>query len=80
MINHGIQNFTEESRRWVNFIQDSVDEEMRIREGVAESTWSSVKKKKMGCVPLYGWKIDQMYKLIDGNPVKYENRDIKNVL
>lgn len=46
MINHGIQNFTEESRRWVNFIQDSVDEEMRIREGVAESTWSSVKKKK----------------------------------
>ena len=77
MINHGIQNFTEESRRWVNFIQDSVDEEMRIREGVAESTWSSVKKKKMGCVPLYGWKIDQMYKLIDGNPVKYENRDIK---
>ncbi len=77
MINHGIQNFTEESRRWVSFIQDSVDEEMRIREGVAESTWSSVKKKKMGCVPLYGWKIDQMYKLIDGNPVKYENRDIK---
>ena len=77
IINLGIQNFTDESRRWVNFIQDAADEEMRIRQSIAESTWSSVKKKKMDSVPLYGWKIDQMYKMIGISSVKYENRNIK---
>ena len=44
-INHGIQNFTASSRKWVDFIQDCVAEENRLKKSLEEATWKSIRKK-----------------------------------
>ncbi|WP_455056998.1 DEAD/DEAH box helicase [Jutongia sp.] len=81
VINHGIQNFSEESRKWILFIQDCVAEEHHVMDAIEERTWKTV-NKKISALELYGWRIDRLFELIDGNGIFYENRDdrIKAVL
>lgn len=77
IINHGIQNFTADSRKWVEFIQDCVAEENRLKKTIAEVTWRGVSRKKVSDLELYGWRIDRLYELLKESGIKYENRDDK---
>ncbi len=75
-INHGIQNFTASSRKWVEFIQDCVAEEDRLKKTLQEVTWKNV-KKKVSTLELYGWRIDKLYELTETAGINYEDRDNK---
>lgn len=75
-INHGIQNFTKDSRKWVEFIQDCVAEENRLFRSIAEITWRNV-KKRVSALDLYGWRIDRLYELVGSAGIHFEDRDRK---
>lgn len=75
-INHGIQNFTASSRKWVDFIQDCVAEENRLKKSLEEATWKSI-RKKVSSLELYGWRVDRLYELMENAGVNYEDRDTK---
>ena len=75
-INHGIQNFTQSSKKWVEFIQDCVAEEERLKKTLQEVTWKNV-KKRVANLELYGWRVDRLYELVEKSGINYENRDKK---
>ena len=75
-INHGIQNFTKDSRKWVEFIRDCVAEENRLFRSIAEITWRNV-KKRVSDLDLYGWRIDRLYELVGSDGIRFEDRDSK---
>lgn len=75
-INHGIQNFSKESRKWVEFVQSSVEEQQRLISSVEHLTWKSYSRKFQE-LELYGWRIDRLFELIEKSSIAFENRDTK---
>ena len=76
-INHNIENFTEESRKWIHFINQVVRDENAFARRMMESRnyYSYQKQDVGGSVDLYGWRLDEFYNQMGGEPVEYENRD-----
>lgn len=76
-INHNIENFTEESRKWIHFVNQIVRDENAFARRMMESRnyYSYQKQDVGGSVDLYGWRLDEFYNQMGGEPVEYENRD-----
>lgn len=77
VINHGIQNFSDDSKKWVDFILDCIAEEKRIRSVIEEETWKKY-NKKVANLEIYSWRIDKLYNFFDGRVINYENRETRN--
>lgn len=76
-LNHSITNFTEESRGWIRFINQMVQEELAFEQRLLDSrgyygcrTPSGVG----GTLPLFGWRLDEFYQHMTGG-VEFEDKD-----
>ena len=74
-INHQIDNFTKESRRWIDFIERVVEEERIIDRRIHEHRYFYGENEfKCSEVKLYGWRLDRVFELIGNEGCEYENR------
>lgn len=75
-LNHRLENFTGQGRRWIAFIRNIVQEEEefenRLMESGAYYRRTLVKKNEMR---LFGWRLDQFYEIAAAEPTAYENRE-----
>ncbi len=80
-INHNQNNFTEESRRWIDFIGRIVKEELAFERRMIEANnYSRRAASKDGELALYGWRLDELYRLLGTDGLEYEDKDaeVKN--
>lgn len=76
-INHRFENFTESGRRWIDFINDAVDEEKRLRERIWDVTWGRTGSHKIDSIELYGWRIDRLFDMAENIAISYEDKDAR---
>ena len=75
-INHHINNFTETSRKWIDFIGRIVKEELAFERRMIEArSYSKRAASKNGEFALFGWRLDALYDLSEGESIEYEDRD-----
>lgn len=75
-INHYIGNFDEAAKKWIDFIGRVVLEEQSFsRRFTAAYGYSEKGLFKSGEQALSGWRIDEFYDLLDGEPVEYEEKE-----
>ncbi len=76
-INHDIDNFTEEGKTWIRFINQIVREEQEFGQRLLDS-WRYYGSGSPGIgssLNLYGWRLDEFYARLTDGPVEYEDRD-----
>ncbi len=75
-INHHISNFMENSRKWIDFIGRIVKEELAFERRMIEArNYSKRAASKNGEFALFGWRLDELYALTDGEGLEFEDRD-----
>ncbi len=79
-INHRRSNFTEESQKWLRFIDRIVQEEeefcQRLDDAIRSSHFYYRKSAKVGgSLNLFGWRLDELYKEIGDGVIDFEDRD-----
>lgn len=75
-INHCMDNFTEESRAWIGFIGRIVKEEQNFARRLLEAdVYSRRAVVKRGEFALFGWRLDELYRLLRNSSVEFEDRD-----
>ena len=76
--NHDMNHFTEASKKWIDYIGRIVKEEQAFERRMIEAR-NYVKKalSKNGELALYGWRLDELYRLADEAGVDYEDRDME---
>lgn len=73
-INHRLENFTQEGRKWYAFLNKVVQEEERLEQRMEEEMRYSYRGSRLNALELYGWRLDQFYDLLGENTVEYEHR------
>ncbi len=74
-INHQPDNFTQESRKWITYINRAMDEERIIHKRVSEHRYYYGNNDlKCSEIKLYGWRLDRFYELLGEDGCEYENR------
>ncbi len=75
-LKHHITNFTEESREWVRFIQQIVQEEERINQKLMNNHYySAMRKISIGnSLELFGWRLDEFFDRIGEKSVEFEDK------
>lgn len=77
-INHRIDNFTEEGKGWIEFIGQIVKEEQNFARRLIEAeVYSKRAVAKNGELALFGWRLDELYRLLGSSGIEYENRDVE---
>lgn len=77
-INHSLDNFTEEGKSWIRFINRVVREEEEFQQRMldARSYYSSYRKSSVGGeLSLFGWRLDEFYRELGNHTVEYEDKD-----
>ncbi len=75
-INHQIDNFTQESRKWITYINRAIDEEKIIHKRISEHRYYyGDNDLKCSEIKLYGWRLDSFYELLGEDGCEYENRN-----
>jgi len=75
-LNHSIHNFTEESKKWIDYIGRIVKEELAFEKRLIEAhSYSKKALSKNGEFALFGWRLDEFYQLIGKEGVEYEDRN-----
>lgn len=75
-INHRLDNFTEDGKNWIEFIGRIVKEEQNFTKRLVEAdVYSRRAAAKSGEFALFGWRLDELYRLLEGKTVEYEDRD-----
>ena len=75
-LSHKTENFTEESRKWIQYIDRAVSEEEHLLERAEESGMYIPGKMNIGSdLDLFGWRLDRLYELLGKNQIEYEDRD-----
>ncbi|MCR2046919.1 SNF2 family helicase [Acetatifactor muris] len=73
---HGIDNFMEKSRKWIEFIGRIVKEELAFERRMIEAhSYSKKAASKIGEFTLFGWRLDEFYRLVQGEEFEFEDRD-----
>lgn len=73
-VNHNIDNFDDNARKWIGFLQQMMRDEEKSMERIAELTWRG-KSYVKGNIELYGWRLDKFFALAQDLPVVYEYTD-----
>ena len=75
-INHHISNFTENSLKWIDYIGRIVKEELAFERRMIEArNYSKRAAAKNGEFALFGWRLDELYGLVEGEDFEFEDRD-----
>ncbi len=75
-INHHISNFTENSLKWIDYIGRIVKEELAFERRMIEArNYSKRAAAKNGEFALFGWRLDELYGLVEGEEFEFEDRD-----
>lgn len=76
-LNHAITNFTEEGKDWIRLINSIVTEEKEFQQRLQESSryYGTVKDSIGGNLNLFGWRLDELYKMLDKKEIDFEDRD-----
>ncbi|MCD7736292.1 MAG: SNF2 helicase associated domain-containing protein, partial [Lachnospiraceae bacterium] len=78
-INHRRSNFTDESQKWLRFIERIVQEESEFGQRLEDATRSRYYYTKSASVGstlnLFGWRLDEFYNEVGDGTVEYEDRD-----
>ncbi|MCI9336600.1 MAG: DEAD/DEAH box helicase family protein [Lachnospiraceae bacterium] len=75
-LNHNINNFTEDSRRWIDYIGRIVKEEVSFEKRMIDAnSYSKRAVSKDGELALFGWRLDQLYDLLGEDALEYEDKD-----
>ncbi|MCD7884076.1 MAG: SNF2 helicase associated domain-containing protein [Lachnospiraceae bacterium] len=78
-INHRRSNFTEESRKWLRFIERIVQEESEFAQRLEDATRNRYYYQKSASVGsmlnLFGWRLDELYNEMGDDAIEYEDRD-----
>ncbi|MGN1350680.1 MAG: DEAD/DEAH box helicase [Anaerovoracaceae bacterium] len=80
-ISHDPEDFAPDSRPFLSFIQRMVQEDQRQYERMQDlMSRGTMKQPKQSVLLLYGWRLDQFWKLMEGREAEYEDKDsaIKN--
>lgn len=74
--NHNISNFTENSRKWIDFIGRIVKEELAFEQRMIEArNYTKKAASKNAEFALFGWRLDEFYRLMGEDGFEYEDRD-----
>ena len=74
-INHQPDNFTQESRKWITYINRAMDEERIIHKRISEHRYYYGRNDlKCSEIKLYGWRLDRFYQLLGEDGCEYEDR------
>ncbi|MCC8044710.1 MAG: SNF2 family helicase [Clostridiales bacterium] len=78
-INHRRSNFTDESRKWLRFIERIVQEESEFAQRLEDATRNRYFYQKSasvgGMLNLFGWRLDELYNEMGDEAIEYEDRD-----
>lgn len=74
--NHNLKNFTEDSRKWISYLNRIVREEEQFNRRIQESRYYYGYKKESvgGSLDLFGWRLDQFYDQLGDEGVEYEDK------
>lgn len=77
-INHSLENFTEDSRGWIDFLNQVVREEEEFAQRLEDSRYYFGRRRlSLGSsLPLFGWRLDRLYELMGTASIEYEDRDV----
>ena len=76
-LNHSIENFREESKKWIRYISRIVREEEQFSQRLEESRYYYRQPAAIGgSLKLFGWRLDQFFELLGEDPVEFENKDL----
>lgn len=74
--NHDINNFLERGRKWIDFIGRIVKEEQAFERRMIDAhSYSKKAASKIGEFALFGWRLDEFYRLVEGDEFEFEDRD-----
>ncbi len=76
-INHRLENFTQEGRRWYGFINKVIQEEERLEQRLEESLRYSYRGSRLNALELYGWRLDQFFEMVGDGHLEYEEKTIR---
>lgn len=77
-INHSPDNFTEEGKDWIRFINQIVREEQEFTQRLIDSRryyYGWVDTGVGSSLNLYGWRLDEFYKRLADRTVEFEDKD-----
>ncbi len=75
-LNHNISNFTETGKKWIDYIGSIVKEEQAFEKRLIEArSYSKRAVSKDGELALFGWRLDELYRLCQEEGLDYEDRD-----
>ncbi len=75
-LNHRLENFTEQGRRWIEFIGSLVREEREFDNRLVESgNYMKKTLAKRNEMRLFGWRLDQFYEIASAEPFSYEEKE-----
>ncbi|MCD7744771.1 MAG: SNF2 helicase associated domain-containing protein [Lachnospiraceae bacterium] len=76
---HLRSNFRDESRKWLRFIEQIVQEEEEFGQRLENATRSRYYYQRTtkvgGSLNLFGWRLDALFNEIGGDTIEYEDRD-----
>lgn len=74
--NHNLNNFTEDAKRWIAYLNQIVREEEQFNRRIQESRYYyGYKKESVGSsLDLFGWRLDQFYDHLGEEGVEYEDK------
>ena len=77
--NQNINNFTNNSRKWIDYIGRIVREEQAFERRMIEArNYSKRAASKNGELALFGWRLDELYQLMGEDSFEFENKDPYN--
>ncbi|MCM1027823.1 MAG: SNF2 helicase associated domain-containing protein [Roseburia sp.] len=75
-INHRLENFTEDGKRWIEYIGRIVREELDFNRRLIEADrYSRQAAFKGGDLAMFGWRLDELWQMLGEDGVDYEDRD-----
>ncbi len=73
---HNISHFTEDSKKWIEYIGRIVKEELDFERRMIEArNYSRKAASKNGEFAIFGWRLDEFYRLVGKEGFEYEDKE-----
>ncbi len=76
-INHALDNFSEQGKGWIRFINQIVREEEEFLQRLQDSRYDYGYRKTSvgGSLNLFGWRLDEFYNQMADEAIEFEDKD-----